>query len=184
MFYIDTFYKFHYIFIIPIKKIKFLKKKLYNIIPIKWQIILMNEGSLTEILHFLNNQNIQIKIFQENHAICIHNNTNRNIRCIWLKSSLCTNLIFAKSLWKFQYIDKIEYELQSNKPLGKSLIESQTDIYKEIHEIYYGYSEYLQCKFKTNHGIWGRKYTLYYKNKASITVQEFFSPDIINLCNK
>lgn len=62
--------------------------------------------------------------------------------------------------------------------MGLSFIEKQTDIRREVHEIYYGYSAYLERQFNNNCGIWGRKYTLYHQDKPIILMQEFFSPKL------
>lgn len=97
-----------------------------------------------------------------------------------MENCIYTKYLFARSIWLFKYLEKIDYKIQNNLPIGNSLINSQTDIYKHIHEIYYGYSNNLEKKFKIYQPIWGRKYTLYYKNKSFITIQEFFSPSIIN----
>ena len=70
------------------------------------------------------------------------------------------------------------YKLQ-NKPIGQSLIESRIDIYKDIHEIYYGYCQHLENRFQINEPTWGRKYTIYCENRPLTTIQEIFSPQIV-----
>lgn len=70
--------------------------------------------------------------------------------------------------------------LDTYKPIGQFLIESQADIYKDIHEIYFGYSKNLENQFNSKGPIWGRKYTLYYHQEYLATIQEFFSPYLIN----
>nr|YP_009295376.1 hypothetical chloroplast RF21 [Dasya binghamiae]AOH77388.1 hypothetical chloroplast RF21 [Dasya binghamiae] len=176
--YIYTFYKFHYMFILPQEKIKYLTKNSCKFIPIEWQLILANEGSFTQILNSLSGKKIHINMLQKNHYTS--KNMNKHIRCIWLENSIYTKFIFARSIWIFTYLDTIDNIIQANKPIGNSLINSQVDTYKNIHEIYYGYSKDLEQKFQNHQPLWGRKYTLYYKNKSSVTIQEFFSPYIIN----
>nr|YP_009391186.1 hypothetical protein [Dipterocladia arabiensis]ARW59330.1 hypothetical protein [Dipterocladia arabiensis] len=177
--YIYTFYKFHNIFIVPKTKILSLNIKSCTFIPIPWQLILTNDGSFTQIVNYLDNKSVKLRMLQKYNQTSkqIH----RNLRCIWLENSIYTKLIFARSIWLFKYIDKTDYNIKGNQPIGNSLINSQIDIYKNIHEIYYGYSQEFENKFNQKYPLWGRKYTLYYKNKSYITIQEYFSPQIINL---
>lgn len=66
-----------------------------SLIPIEWQIILMNEGSLTRHLICLNGHKIKTEMTQE--YLKISNNTVRNLRVVWLKNKL-EKLTFARSL--------------------------------------------------------------------------------------
>jgi chorismate-pyruvate lyase len=66
------------------------------------------------------------------------------------------------------------------KPLGLYLIESETEIYREITSIYYGYSTILEKKFHTVGPFWGRSYRISYNNKIIILIHEFFSPILGN----
>nr|QCI06992.1 hypothetical protein [Haraldiophyllum bonnemaisonii] len=180
---IYNFHKFHPLIIIQINRITINYYSIKNIklIPIIWQLILTNEGSLTKVLNSLTRKKLKIKMLQK----CNYKSQtiNRNIRCVWLETSIYTKLIFARSLWLLTYQMKINFEIIINKPIGKSFIDNQIDIYKNINEIYYGYCKYFEKNFSTNHAIWGRKYTLYYNYTNYITIQEFFSPYILNLFN-
>jgi chorismate-pyruvate lyase len=64
------------------------------------------------------------------------------------------------------------------KPLGLYLIESETEIYREVTSIYYGYSTILEKKFHTEGPFWGRSYRILYHNKIMILIHEFFSPTL------
>ena len=176
--YIYTFHKFHYIYILPAYKIVKLKNISKFPIPLEWQLILINEGSLTQNLHALTGNTLNIKKYQNFSKISIHNH--KNLRCIWLENSIYTKFLFARSIWILNYINNININVTTNLPLGKSIIKSEVEIYKKLHEIYYGYCQYLEEEFQKNTPMWGRKYTMYYNNKSSITIQEFFSPLIIN----
>nr|YP_009397387.1 hypothetical protein [Dasyclonium flaccidum]ARW66573.1 hypothetical protein [Dasyclonium flaccidum] len=169
--YIYTFYNFHAICIIPINKIEEKANKLIDFIPVKWQLILTNNGSFTQALTYLTNQIIDIKMLQNKHKT-----NKRHIRCVWLGAEIYTKLTFARSLWLLTLDNQT---IKTDKPIGKSFIKHKIDIYKKIHEIYYGYSQNFEKSFSLNKPLWGRKYTLYYKNKSSVTIQEFFSPDIL-----
>nr|YP_009399053.1 hypothetical protein [Taenioma perpusillum]ARW68450.1 hypothetical protein [Taenioma perpusillum] len=161
--YIDPCYQFQYLLVISIQN---LNQKIYNLIPKIWQMILLNDGSLTQTLHYLTKTNIKLSIFQKN----------KYLRCIWLENSIYTKLIFARSLWKInqQYLPTFI----NSKALGRNFIQSQVEVYKKLNEIYYGYSLIKEVKY--HKPIWGRKYTLYYNNIIIITIQEFFSPSIVD----
>lgn len=175
---IHTFYKFYAICIIPMDKIKNTRHKLKQLIPNAWELILMNEGSFTRVLNYLTNNIITIDILQKKYNS--YETPKRIIRCVWLETSTYTKLTFAKSLWIF--LDKHKYKedkiININNPIGLSLIKYKIDTYKQIHEIYYGYCKNLEKDFQESKPIWGRKYTLYYTNQLSVTIQEFFSPQI------
>ena len=172
-------YTFNYVFIISISKQQYFFYRLSHLIPIQWQIILLNDGSLTEVLNYLNEKQITFNMFQKNNYAI---NNNRYLRYIWMEDNIYTKMMFAESLWQFKYINnnKEEDTLKYNIPIGKLIINTKVDIYKKIHEIYYGYSIKLENKLNYHQPIWGRKYTLYYKNQLFITIKEFFSPGIIN----
>lgn len=173
---INTFYAFHAICTIPKYKIKNSKSKLRQLIPIQWQLILISEGSFTQTLSYLTRKNTKINILQKKYSQ--HQITNRSIRCVWLETCIYTKLTFARSLWIILKNNKIYNKININKPIGTSFIQDKIDIYKHIHEIYYGYCNNLERDFKLRGPIWGRKYTLCYSNKSSVIIQEFFSPYI------
>ena len=136
----------------------------------------MSDGSFTQNLNSLTNITTKIEItYESDYAKLNHNNS---IREILMKDYHNNNLAFAVSSWKNK--KEMPFYIPQNEPIGLSLIKSKIDIYKDIHEIYYGYSTYLEYTFKSVDAIWGRKYTLYYKNRSIITIKEFFSPKLIN----
>lgn len=177
---INFTHKFHKILILPLNKFNYSQTNylLNQLIPLEWQLVLINDGSFTQNLNSLTGKNIKIEIISifENKILNQHNYT----REIWLKDHNCNRLAFAQSLWPI-YNNTKYLKLPNNQPVGQSLIELQIDIYKDIHEIYYGYSQYLEKEFHIEGPTWGRKYTLYYKNNPLATIQEIFSPQIINL---
>lgn len=174
---IYVFYKFNTICVIKKNRIKNLQNKL----SIQWQIILMNEGSFTKTLHYLTNNIIKTKTLQKQYSI--PEIMSRNIRCAWLETEIYTQLTFARSLWRFLLNNTIYKTISNNKAIGQLLIENQIDIYKDIHEIYYGYCKNLELQFKSIKPLWGRKYTLYYNKIFFVTIQEFFSPSIADFFN-
>nr|YP_009392628.1 hypothetical protein [Bostrychia tenella]ARW61190.1 hypothetical protein [Bostrychia tenella] len=173
---INTFCKFHAICIIPKYKIKCLKNKSSRLMPNKWQLILMSEGSLTKNLNYLTSKITKIGVLQQKNSK--NQVINRTIRCVWLETCIYTKLTFARSLWILINTNKPYNLINPNKPIGSSFIEYKIDTYKDIHEVYYGYCQNLEKNFPFPKTIWGRKYTLYYANKSSVIIQEFFSPYI------
>lgn len=170
--------KFQALLTIRINSSEFLSQNTLKMIPTKWKLILMSDGSFTKNLHSITGYNTDIKISQKYNVI--NNKLARNIRITWLKNHYHKELAFAQSICilKKKYTSYIT--LYKDKPIGTSFISSKTDIYKNIEEIYYGHCYYLEKKFNSKKGIWGRKYTIYYTPDSYITIQEFFSPQIIS----
>jgi len=153
-------------------------KLLQKIIPIEWHLILMSDGSFTQNLHSLTGKLIKIKIIWQTKNKYI-SDKNIYLREIWLEDESEYKLTFAQSVWHKNDYPNILLPL--HKPVGQSLIQLEKDIYKDIHEIYYGYSHYLNNAFHSNKAIWGRKYTIYSNTKPIATIKEFFSPHLIKL---
>nr|YP_009396757.1 hypothetical protein [Ophidocladus simpliciusculus]ARW65943.1 hypothetical protein [Ophidocladus simpliciusculus] len=166
----------HIVCTIPINKFKYLINKVPELLPVQLQIILINEGSFTRTLKYLTSQIIKVKTSQKEQNI--KTNTIRKIRCVWLETSIYTKLLFARSLWYLIYKNRQLQNIKSQLPIGQSFIEHQIDIHKKIHEIHYGYCEELERTLKSKEPLWGRKYTLYYKDKSYLTIQEIFSQKI------
>lgn len=151
---------------------------LVKLIPIEWQLILMSDGSFTQNLISLTGNIIQVKIVSQ--SMYKLDNYNKKIREIWLIDQSYNKLAFAQSIWP-KYDDELDYTLtQSKKPIGQSFVESQADIYRDIHEIYCGYCKNLDNEFQFDDIVWGRKYTIYSNNKPLTTIHEIFSPQIID----
>lgn len=151
--------------------------KLRDILPIEWQLILMSDGSFTQHLNSLTGSIINLYII--NNFTYTYCNMSYNVREVWLQDNQYKDLTFAKSVWPL-YKNDIQYiSIYQNKPIGQLLIESKLDIYKDINEIYYGCCRYLEKKLRIIEPTWGRKYTVYYKSKPLITINEIFSPKVI-----
>lgn len=176
---INLKYKFEKILFLPINNTNYTLK---NLIPIEWQLILLSDGSFTQNLNSLTGKRIKIEVISLNSIKRIKSKNNITIREIWIKDNKDKKLAFAKSLWPV-INSPSNIKLPKNQSIGQSLIEFKVDIYKDIHEIYYGYCGYLEKKFNYNGPTWGRKYTLYYKKKHLATIQEIFSPQITNFFN-
>ena len=152
--------------------------KVKEIIPTEWQLILMSDGSFTQHLNSLTGKIINLNIV--NNFVYKHYNVKHIVREVWLKDHEYNKLTFAKSIWPLCTYKTLYTSILRSKPIGQSLIESKIDMYKDIHEIYYGYCKYLAQTLKITEPTWGRKYTIYSQNKPLATIHEIFSPRIIN----
>lgn len=151
--------------------------KLNHSRTIPLQLILINEGSYTKTIQYLNNTKTRIKTLQK---YCKKlNKVDRKIRYVWLETSIYAKLTFARSLWLLVQNKRLFKSINKTSPIGLSFIENKIDIHKNIHEIYYGYCQNFEKELEFKGPVWGRKYTLYYKNHSSVTIQEIFSPNIL-----
>lgn len=162
---------FHFICVIQEKKEK---NSIY--IETKIRSINKNEGSHTRAINYLSkietNINVsQLKNFRQR-------NRKREIRYVWLETSVYTNITFARSLWTIQTNRRFIEKLEKKIAIGPLFIKNRSDIHKEIIESYVCYCKDLEKKLRFNGIIWGRKYTLGQKNNPNIVIQEFFSPNL------
>nr|YP_009294485.1 hypothetical protein Aspa_089 [Asparagopsis taxiformis]AOM65968.1 hypothetical protein Aspa_089 [Asparagopsis taxiformis] len=164
----------------------FSKKRIYvtnpiisYLIPMEWYLILMSDGSFTQHLYTLTDTKIKTNLiinFNNNKYI---NYKKLYLREIWLENSSKEKLAFAKSIWNLNNLYEIKFPL--HKPIGQSFIDLKIDIHQEINQIFYGYSNNLNKKFQDQHILWGRQYTIYSKKQPLVTIEEYFSPKIIQL---
>nr|YP_010986240.1 hypothetical protein UYL67_pgp180 [Pachymeniopsis lanceolata]WOL37158.1 hypothetical protein [Pachymeniopsis lanceolata] len=172
---IYQYYPFQKILTIPQKQIPYLTEIKLKTLPKEWKLILTNDGSFTQNLNSLTGKHIQLKINHKTSEILLNK---KKLRIIWLEDNINNKLTFARSLWPLQVNHYKYIELENEKPLGQSMIESKIDIYKDIYKLYYGYSKYLDKKFRSKGPIWGRTYKIYYHKKLFTIVEEFFSPHL------
>ena len=124
---------------------KYITYQLINSIPIELQLILMSDGSFTQNLISLTGRMIDLNVvFKSTHKILNHSN---HVREILLTDTAYKPLAFAQSVWP-KYENETQHSATfKNQPVGQSFIESKIEIYKEMHEIYYGYCTLLEQKF-------------------------------------
>lgn len=170
---------FHPIFTLKFQPKHIVQKKINRYIPIEWQFIIMNNGSLTQNLNSLFNNEIILEMVQKPMKTNKHKLT--NIRIVWLENCINKNLTFAKSIWTINQKNNTYIPLLKTKPIGYSLIQSEIDIYKDLQEIYCGYCYNLESVFQRSQLIWGRKYKIFYNKQSYITVEEFFTPKLIEV---
>nr|YP_010199136.1 hypothetical protein LK225_pgp160 [Crassiphycus usneoides]UAD88585.1 hypothetical protein [Crassiphycus usneoides] len=170
-------HSFNYIINLPLSNLNSFNEQTYHLIPPEWKCLLMSDGSFTQNLNSLTGKQI---ITCPTYIKYQYITNKTKIRKVYLQDTARRHLAFARSNWILQINNTIYKGLNKNQPIGKSLIKKQVDIYKDIHEIYYVYSIYLEHIFNSREPIWGRKYTIYHDCKPVTTIQEFFSPHIIS----
>lgn len=169
-FHIHASHKFNYICILPPTKVNQLQRLLTKI-P---KVILTSEGSFTKNTEYFTNNLVYIKKLQKTRYNM--NVKKQHIRSVWIGTFLYSRLVLARSLWLVIYKKKsyLTKELLAT-PVGKSFIRNESDIYKRIDELCYGYNQFINKSYIYITPIWLKKYTLYYKSKYYVTIQEFFS---------
>ena len=135
--------------------------------------IVKNEGSHTRLISYLHNIDTLIKISQ------IQKRTKREIRYVWLETSLYTNITFARSLWIIYTNQVLIKKSDKTIAIGQLFIKNKSDIHKNLIELYLCYCKDIEKKLKFSGIIWGRKYILDQKYSSSIVIQEFFSPNLM-----
>nr|AYR05927.1 hypothetical protein [Lithothamnion sp.] len=139
--------------------------------PLKWQLMLLSDGSFTQNLNSVIGQNININLIRQNLT-----KNNHIIRQVWIEDLYKNKMAFAESYWKKNDIKKSK--LSHFKPIGKSMIKNELDISKKIHNINYGYNFFIEKTLEIKHPILSREYTIQYNNKPLTTIKEFFSPHL------
>nr|ARW68651.1 hypothetical protein [Palisada sp.] len=171
-FYIYTFHKFYPTFVLDINKLKKCKSLLSYINTVETQVGSISLGSLTRYFKYLTSQKIYINKLQiKNYELVLES---RKIRCIWINKYLYSQLTLARSLWITIRTKTHQFGKLSLLPIGISVINEKMDIHRVTHEIYYGYCKKIELLTQNTKSTFGRKCTLYYKNRYYITIQEFF----------
>nr|YP_009297789.1 hypothetical protein Kuma_089 [Kumanoa americana]AOM67523.1 hypothetical protein Kuma_089 [Kumanoa americana] len=145
------------------------------------QVLLISDGSLTNNLNILEAVPISLQLIKQEEQLYYSSIPNKTsiftAREILLTHTKEKYIIFAKSYYQ-QNILPIDL-IKNNKPLGKLLIDSEVEIYRKIHSIYYGYSSILEKKFQYQGPIWGRSYDILGNQKILTLIHEFFHPTVL-----
>lgn len=171
---------FHPICIIKLNQIYKINQKIKKNIPKEWLFIILNNGSFTQNLNSLLVNKTTIEMSQKYQLL---NDKFHNIRIVWLENYINNNLTFAQSIWAINKKNHIYKSILNKHPIGNGLIELEVDIYKNLQEIYCGYSYDLENTFQNTQLIWGRKYKIYYTDNSYVTIEEFFTPKLIDFFN-
>lgn len=172
MIYINNEHKFYKIININVSN-----NSIQYSIPTIWKLILTSDGSFTQNLNSITNKVIEANIQEQ--SILHYKNSQKILRKVWLEDNNNRKLTFAESLW---YINEYTNVYLNDKvPIGQVFLQSGINTYKDIEEIYYGHSLYLEDLFKSGDPVWGRKYKIYYKGRILAIIQEFFPSYLQNL---
>lgn len=146
-----------------------------SIISLEYQMIIMSNGSLTQKLNCITGNNINISLIRQNSINNFDSYYNNYIiREIWLKDNHNYKLVFAQSFLN-KYM-RMCTNLIQKQTMGKSLIESEIDFYKEVQEISYGYLLIIEEELKIKIPIWSRYCIVWHNKKPLTTIKEFFPP--------
>nr|YP_009628928.1 hypothetical protein [Balbiania investiens]QBX88711.1 hypothetical protein [Balbiania investiens] len=161
-------------------------------IPKEWKIFLVSDGSLTRNINANQGQTIKLNNIKHNHKLspldelfwgkikdkkdAEHNLLKREV---WLVNEDHEAMAFAESYRTRSDLQTIS--LYYNQPIGKSIIEAEIDIHRQLQTIYYGYSTEIEKIFNNYGPIWGRSYFIYCDSKPAVLIHEFFSPALTRL---
>lgn len=155
-------------------------QKINKYIPKEWLFLILNNGSFTQNLNSLFMNQTIIEMSQKYQLI---NDQFNNIRIVWLENYINNHLTFAQSIWIINKKDHVYKKILNKRPIGETLIKLEIDMYKNLQEIYCGYSYDLENIFQKTELIWGRKYKIYYAENSCVTIEEFFTPALIDFFN-
>jgi chorismate-pyruvate lyase len=161
-------------------------------IPKEWKIFLVSDGSLTRNINTIQGQTIRINNIKHNHKLspldklffgAIKNKKNEEQKLlkreVWLVNEDHKSMAFAESYRTRNNLQTTS--LYYNQPIGKSMIEAEIDIHRQLQTIYYGYSSEIEQIFDSYGPIWGRSYFIYCDKKPAVLIHEFFSPALTRL---
>nr|YP_009296609.1 hypothetical protein Apop_059 [Apophlaea sinclairii]AOM65749.1 hypothetical protein Apop_059 [Apophlaea sinclairii] len=158
-------------------------RKVYRYLPTQSSLLLLSDGSFTKVLDSIVSQvtNTQIVNQRDTQSLyynqeVIVNNINLKYRNKWLISKTGQKLLFATSLYKSIILEDLQLEIVT--PIGKVLINSELNLYRNLYRISCFCSKWFEQKFGLQGYVWSRRYTLYHKHLPIIFVQEFFSPNL------
>lgn len=153
-------------------------------IPKIWLAILTNDGSLTRNLSIIEKNSIHINLIQEtkisllrsNRISSDYSNKKYTERSVWLTKDR-KKLVFAQS--SSDNTDSIISSFSNTIPMGRTLIDSELNIYRKLTNIYLGYSTYLENQFQSHGLLCGRTYQILFDKQAVIMIDEIFAPNNI-----
>nr|YP_009313451.1 Hypothetical protein ycf21 [Galaxaura rugosa]SCW21705.1 Hypothetical protein ycf21 [Galaxaura rugosa] len=181
------------------KKIQFIKNWEYNLkkdlknfnylpsfIPIEWQILLTNDGSFTRNASIINNSITTIQLCKQN---SIYTSRKKIKNFISYHKYQTVNRITERYVWLtqekekigfayFQYLSnryKMSYLFHNNQPVGSSLIASETNIHRDLENVYLGYCQELESSFECIGPLWGRSYNIHVETDTLLIIHEIFS---------
>lgn len=150
------------------------------LLPSKLHMLMTSDGSLTRHNAIINSEHITLEIIKEfcsikKETIFAINHTNKK-RSVWLVSNK-NKKVFAQSYW--QVIQQEEDFFNFNTPIGKALIQAETNMHRNLFSIYLGYCHDIEEQFNHTGPLWGRSYKINLGHLSPIFIHEVFSPSLI-----
>lgn len=153
--------------------------KIARLTEILDKFVMTNEGSHTQLISYLNNSKIHIKVSE--HIKIKKKNDYRKIRYAWLETSTSTKMTFARSLWRINKVCANLHVVERNIPIGTSFITKKIDINKETIELQNYYCYDIEKYFNSSKTVFSKKYNLTDENQSNVIIQEFFCPTLLDL---
>lgn len=82
-------------------------------------------------------------------------------------------LVYAASWWNATAVS--ERLKDSSLPIWASLSQQRLELYRDIHDVYYGHCPDLEDVFKAKGPFWGREYVFWNNQKPLTVIHEVFS---------
>lgn len=147
-------------------------------VPAPVLLFLLSSGSFTRNLSAISSDPMAVTIIAQDLQITLENQVIDEIlvsRSIWLYNKSRGNMAFAHSYWAPSFM---EYSrLYSNKPVGPFLVESKTDIRRQLLSIYCGYCHSIELGMDNVGILWGRSYYILFQDQPVLHINEIFSGD-------
>lgn len=84
--------------------------------------------------------------------------------------------VYAASWWNAHTIDS--YLKDKNQPIWVSLVKERAELYRELVQVEYGDSPYLEEKFNSSGPFWGRQYVFWHEKRPLTVIYEVFASSL------
>lgn len=85
-------------------------------------------------------------------------------------------LVYAASWWNATAVSEVLKD--SSLPIWASLSQERLELYRDIHDVYYGHCPDLEDVFKAKGPFWGRDYVFWHNQKPLTVIHEVFSTSL------
>lgn len=149
-------------------------------IPMEVLLFLTSDGSFTRNLSELSGEVIDLQLISQNLQVAFNIDLASEVlvnRSIYLKTKKHGYIAFAQSYWSPDFM--LSNQLYNREPVGPFLVESQTDIYRQLVTVYCGYCPQLEINLNTRDMLWGRSYYIFSKHIPQILINEILASDFV-----
>eukprot|EP00891_Asterochloris_glomerata_P006110 jgi/Astpho2/6110/Aster-04056 len=85
-------------------------------------------------------------------------------------------LVYAASWWSADHVD--EFLRDKQQPIWASLSQGHIELFREIQQVHYGNSEFLEESFREKGPFLGRHYLFWHHGRPLTVIYEVFSPKL------